>query len=449
MATLLQQLARATDTKGYPDDKNPAHWRKINGSPVHLDANGNIDGGAGGKFGGRAWKSTKHPHMPASYPKPATTLKDLKTAWAKVAKHYVAMKRAKTQATHQKQQQSMLKAIQDYQNLAKAADPKVAAQFRPNVALAQKNASAQFGQQAQKPAQQQTTTQQPAQSPLQQLAKATSGGRNVKIYNISKKGPAPLISYAKSIGLTVPSAVRRTNDTNVIGKWIAGELNNRNKNYGHMTAAQAKSTPNRVFLDELKKTQQLGDKMLNKTLSNDKLTQIASMKLGLNNPPKVVSKKDLDDYIRKHPKSPVLYRGVQNDRRFSSKDYADDLKYGDTTWLGGNACLYGVGLYFASNKTESLARREANGYGGRISRGCVDMSKAKVITDAQVKAKYRNAAMNYLPSNCKPIQVRDAMTALAIKDGYNLIVAKGAGGGTTDYLVVLDRSILIMQKEDG
>lgn len=45
-------LAKATDTKGYPDDKDPNHWRKINGSPVHLDANGNIDGGAGGKFTG-------------------------------------------------------------------------------------------------------------------------------------------------------------------------------------------------------------------------------------------------------------------------------------------------------------------------------------------------------------------------------------------------------------
>lgn len=174
------------------------------------------------------------------------------------------------------------------------------------------------------------------------------------------------------------------------------------------------------------------------------------MKLGLNNPPKVVSKKELDDYIKKHPNAPVLYRGVRNDRRFSSKDFSDDLKYGDATWLGGNACLYGVGLYFASNKTsEARARQEANGYGGRISRGCIDMSKAKSITDDQLRRKYRNMVQNYLPSNCKPIEERDAMTALAIKDGYNMIIAKGAGGGRTDYLVVLDRSILIMQKEDA
>lgn len=61
---VLLMLAKAFDTKGYPDDKNPDHWRKINGSPVHLDGNGHIDGGAGGKFKGSSWTSTRHPHKP-------------------------------------------------------------------------------------------------------------------------------------------------------------------------------------------------------------------------------------------------------------------------------------------------------------------------------------------------------------------------------------------------
>ena len=34
-------------------DTNPNHWRTINGSHVHLDKNGNYDGGAGNKFNGR------------------------------------------------------------------------------------------------------------------------------------------------------------------------------------------------------------------------------------------------------------------------------------------------------------------------------------------------------------------------------------------------------------
>lgn len=47
---LLLRLARAFD---YQKDPNPEHWRTINGAKVHLDKNGNYDGGAGSKFNGR------------------------------------------------------------------------------------------------------------------------------------------------------------------------------------------------------------------------------------------------------------------------------------------------------------------------------------------------------------------------------------------------------------
>lgn len=50
MSKMLLLLSKAFDTKGYLDDKNLENWRKINGAPVNLDNNGNIDGGAGGKF---------------------------------------------------------------------------------------------------------------------------------------------------------------------------------------------------------------------------------------------------------------------------------------------------------------------------------------------------------------------------------------------------------------
>ncbi len=45
----LLRLARALD---YDKDPNPEHWKTINGAKVHLDKNGNYDGGAGGKFNG-------------------------------------------------------------------------------------------------------------------------------------------------------------------------------------------------------------------------------------------------------------------------------------------------------------------------------------------------------------------------------------------------------------
>lgn len=37
----------------YSKDPDPQHWKTINGSHVHLDGNGNYDGGAGSKFNGR------------------------------------------------------------------------------------------------------------------------------------------------------------------------------------------------------------------------------------------------------------------------------------------------------------------------------------------------------------------------------------------------------------
>ena len=46
----LRILARALD---WAKDPDPDHWKTINGSHVHLDKNGNYDGGAGSKFNGR------------------------------------------------------------------------------------------------------------------------------------------------------------------------------------------------------------------------------------------------------------------------------------------------------------------------------------------------------------------------------------------------------------
>ena len=53
------QLTHIRDA--YPKDPNPENWRTISGAKVHL-SKGKIDGGAGGKFTGKAWTSQKHPH---------------------------------------------------------------------------------------------------------------------------------------------------------------------------------------------------------------------------------------------------------------------------------------------------------------------------------------------------------------------------------------------------
>ena len=50
MADWIGALRRVLD---YAKDPNPDHWRTINGSKVHLDENGNYDGGADGRFNGK------------------------------------------------------------------------------------------------------------------------------------------------------------------------------------------------------------------------------------------------------------------------------------------------------------------------------------------------------------------------------------------------------------
>ena len=46
-------------TLDYEKDPDPDHWRTISGAKVHLDNNGEIDGGAGGKFTGNYWDGKK------------------------------------------------------------------------------------------------------------------------------------------------------------------------------------------------------------------------------------------------------------------------------------------------------------------------------------------------------------------------------------------------------
>ncbi len=63
----MRIIARALD---YAKDPDPNHWKTINGSHVHLDKNGNYDGGAGSKFNGRhhygkGWKAQAKKNQPS------------------------------------------------------------------------------------------------------------------------------------------------------------------------------------------------------------------------------------------------------------------------------------------------------------------------------------------------------------------------------------------------
>lgn len=136
MSKLLRMLARATDTKGYPDDKDPAHWRTIHHAKVHLDASGHVDGGAGKKFDGAEWTSIKHPHRPETYEKPKGA-EDLKKAWAAVAKERMEVRRARTEASRKRHEEKLEKAYKEYTDMRaeiEARDPAEAAKFKPRTA---------------------------------------------------------------------------------------------------------------------------------------------------------------------------------------------------------------------------------------------------------------------------------------------------------------------------
>ena len=54
-------LALLHRTLDYQKDPNPKNWVTINGARVHLDNNGNVDGGAGGKLNGKNISSKEEP----------------------------------------------------------------------------------------------------------------------------------------------------------------------------------------------------------------------------------------------------------------------------------------------------------------------------------------------------------------------------------------------------
>lgn len=181
-------------------------------------------------------------------------------------------------------------------------------------------------------------------------------------------------------------------------------------------------------------------------LDNEKATLLLSMALGNNAPPKVLSKKDFESYLKSNPNAPEIFRGVTDivdekskKKTFPAKTASDDLKYDDATWIGGNACIYGAGIYF-SDKVDRA--RMYSGHGaGVISRGCIDMSKAKVATYEDL---YNKVISSYAYKN--NLDFKDAISAYALAQGYNVI--KKRYSSSENYYVVLDRSVLVMQKED-
>lgn len=58
-----ENYSSLTQDNEYTKDPDPDNWKTIKGEKVHIDENGNIDGGAGGKFVGRKFNGSEQEHV--------------------------------------------------------------------------------------------------------------------------------------------------------------------------------------------------------------------------------------------------------------------------------------------------------------------------------------------------------------------------------------------------
>jgi len=236
-----------------------------------------------------------------------------------------------------------------------------------------------------------------------------------------------------------------------MAKEVALELKKRNKNYGSMSVADAAKQNTRSLRTKLLN---ISDDQLNPTLANCYGTQRLGMALGWNNPPQVLSQADFDKVAKQSP-YPVIYRGVTRSGNYDERTLVDDMKYGDTTWRGGSACCWGVGIY------TSTSRSYADQYAEKIvTKACID-PKAKVIDwdDLVDEAKKRGIARIDYNGPSGDV-ASDMATMLAMQLGYQVIRvtdgnshSKGSNSNAKswmgDFYNVLDRGAMIVQKEDG
>lgn len=108
----------ATCDAEYQKDPNPEHWRTIQGSHVHIDGSGHIDGGAGGKFSGVFFIGKGYKERAKV---DADTKAKLSAAWKKVISTRAAARRkAKTIETRERRSLAASKAEEEFDKLRKS-----------------------------------------------------------------------------------------------------------------------------------------------------------------------------------------------------------------------------------------------------------------------------------------------------------------------------------------
>lgn len=150
-----------------------------------------------------------------------------------------------------------------------------------------------------------------------------------------------------------------------------------------------------------------------------------------------------------------LYRGVSSwDPSFTSADIVDQIKFGDKTFIGDG--VHGDGIYFTTNY--DYAYRYAAGEESGMAQAYIDKSKARVITEKDIRTMQRNDTTSASNMDINSYALYKGYNVIHVPggnaDGSHGVVGQGnsyrdANGkkrpGGEDYYVPLTRSVLVIR----
>lgn len=202
---------------------------------------------------------------------------------------------------------------------------------------------------------------------------------------------------------------KKSNDKKTL---LAKKTDELEKNIPKLTIEQVKGQSyddiyNSVFHDMMSHP-------LPPTLNTSSSSQYLAQQLQLNEPPRLVSKKEFAE-LASRKDALVMYRGLHEQFGLTPADFIHDLKHGKLTYFGNG--IYGDGLYFTTSESSAVDYAHKNVFA--VTKAVIDPKKAKV----------------YEGSNSFD----------ALRQGYNVL--KVPQGTDEDYYVVLDRSVLIMEED--
>ena len=188
--------------------------------------------------------------------------------------------------------------------------------------------------------------------------------------------------------------------------------------------------------------QKLRDEGLNDSSDYQKLVY----NLGMNDKPKVLSKKEFEESSKGQT---LIYRGVKPIEewdgghysvKLSEEDINNNLKYSDKTYIGNGTFMDGI--YFTDSKDLAFQYARENEKG--ISTAYIDKKKARIIDFEKLTEMAREDSKKF-PELLHTRMFND-FAVYATHKGYNVIVMDMTELHNCKYYNVLDRSVLVIKE---